>query len=503
MARAVLLAAVLLLLDQADGALPRPALRLRKAPRAAPRAELSADAPRETKVAVSIGLISALQFGYALGVLNAPQAVICQSLTVSPMQWAVLVSAFGPAGLVGAQSAGRMIQQLGAKAVLLRTAWLFLVGSVLQGSAALVAPSPAFWLLLLGRAVFGVGAGIATVAVPTYLGECAPLSQRGAYGVLNQFGVVVGILAAQLLGLAFSTERGWPCLLLAPALLALLQLAAAPQLHDSATRLVRVGQPGAAKDLLRRIRPAASSRAEIDAELAALNADAAAAASGGTSVSVLAAARSSPAVSRALFLSLLLMVAQQFSGINAIFFYSTDIFARAGLSSPAVGTLVCGVVNVLSTAAGVVLVERTGRRPLLLTAIAGMCACALALTALLGAGAATPAAASLLVVCVSIAFFEIGLGGIPWAIGNELFPPSCRASGMALCAAANWMATTLVALGFPLMHPLLGANCFLPFAGCLALAYALVHRRLPETKGRTIAQVQRLLSEPPGSAALA
>lgn len=186
----------------------------------------------------------------------------------------------------------------------------------------------------------------------------------------------------------------------------------------------------------------------------------------------------------------------------AIFFYSTDIFRRAGLHSPAAGTLLCGVVNVLCTGAAVALVERTGRRPLLLSAIAGMCGCALTLTALLSAGAAAPAAASLLVVCVSIAFFSVGLGGIPWAIGNELFPPSCRASGMSLCAAANWLATTLVALCFPLLQPLLGARCFLPFAASLAVAFVLVRAGLPETKGRTVAEVQKMLGSP-GRASLA
>lgn len=105
-------AACVVVLSQAEGKLPRPALR--KAPRGPPPARLSADAPRETVVAVSAGLIGALQFGYALGVLNAPQAVICESLTISPVRWAALVSAFGPAGLIGAQSAGRMIQQVSA-----------------------------------------------------------------------------------------------------------------------------------------------------------------------------------------------------------------------------------------------------------------------------------------------------------------------------------------------------------------------------------------------------
>lgn len=311
---AISLALLVLRSSSSEGA--RPAITARKAPRASPSARLSADAPRETVVAVSTSLASSLQFGYALGALNAPQAVICEALAISPLRWAVLVAGFGPAGLIGAQAAGAMIRSHGAKAVLLRTARLFLAGALLQGLAAAMSPGAAFWLLLLGRATFGLGAGIATVAVPTFLGECAPLARRGAYGSLNQFGIVIGLLCAQLLGLVLSTERGWPYLLLAPAGLALLQLLAAPLLLDSAPRLVAAGEPAAARALLRRIRPPATSAAELDAELGALRADADAAASGAASESVLAAARGSVAVSRALRLSLTLMLAQQLSGIN-------------------------------------------------------------------------------------------------------------------------------------------------------------------------------------------
>jgi hypothetical protein len=130
---------------------------------------------------------------------------------------------------------------------------------------------------------------------------------------------------------------------------------------------------------------------------------------------------------------------------------------------------------------------------LLLGAMGGMGLSALVLTALLVAGPAAPASLCLLTVCVSITFFEIGLGPIPWAIGNEIFPPSCRASAMALCATVNWLATTFVALCFPLMQKALGPYSFLPFAGCLALSYVLTSARLPETKGRTIAQIQQAL----------
>ncbi|KAJ1624183.1 general substrate transporter [Pavlovales sp. CCMP2436] len=213
---------------------------------------------------------------------------------------------------------------------------------------------------------------------------------------------------------------------------------------------------------------------------------------GGTSASAFEAARTSRPVARALKLGVLLMLCQQLSGMNAVFFYSTSIFKTAGLASPAVGTLVCGIVNILATVAGMVLSDRAGRRPLLLVAMGGMIASALALTALLSAGATGPLLVA--VVCVSISFFGIGLGGIPWAIGTEIFAPAVRPSGMALCATVNWTATALVGLLFPLMQRQLGTFCFLPFVGCLAVGFLLVNAELPETRGKTIAQVQAALN---------
>lgn len=463
--------------------------------------------PCRTLVGVAAGCLGALQFGYSLGVVNAPQEVISRAIgiTDTPTRWAAIVSVFGPAGLVGANGAGALVSEHGARAVMVCTAFGFLAGGALMWLAggASYSAQAAFWLLVAGRVCVGVAAGIATVAVPVYLGESAPVHLRGAFGNLNQMGVVVGILLSQLLGAALSTPRGWRVLMGAPALLGLLQLLSAPLLLPSPAHLLQSGQRARALEALERMRPRGTSASTLASELSALASSVADAPARGrnrrrsaqpaASASALVAARSSRAVRRALGLGVLLMLAQQFSGINAVFFYSTAIFRAAGLSSPIVGTLVTGVVNVVSTALGVGLVEVCGRRPLLLVGMAGMAVCALALTGLLAAGAAAPAWLCLLTVCASVTFFEIGLGSIPWQIGNEIFEPSCRASAMALCAAVNWLATSVVGFAFPLLQRSLGQLCFVPFAACLAVAFALTQRFLPETKARTIGEIQEAL----------
>lgn len=176
---------------------------------------------------------------------------------------------------------------------------------------------------------------------------------------------------------------------------------------------------------------------------------------------------------------------------------SSGFFTDAGVNSTA-GTLAAGAVNLLSTAIAIPLIERLGRRPLVLAGIGGMLASALALTGVLIGKApldpkssATETLGYVAIVCVMlfVAFFEIGLGAIPWSIGGELFPGDSRGSAMALGAACNWVANTFVVLLFPLMNKALGNYSFLPFAAWLSVALAFAILRVPETKGKTPAQL--------------
>jgi hypothetical protein len=191
-----------------------------------------------------------------------------------------------------------------------------------------------------------------------------------------------------------------------------------------------------------------------------------------------------------------LQLTQQFSGINAVFFYSTSFFRDAGVSNPTVGTVAAGAVNVLATAAAIPLIEYAGRKPLLLAGAGGMLAAAAGLTGALVAKAALPPAATPALgytavgaVMAFIVFFELGLGAIPWSIGAELFPEAPRATAMGAAAAANWVANTLVGLLFPTLQAALGNYSFVPFCAWLAVATGLILAYVPETKGRTPAEL--------------
>jgi len=169
--------------------------------------------------------------------------------------------------------------------------------------------------------------------------------------------------------------------------------------------------------------------------------------------------------------------------------------------------VLAGAINVLSTGASIPLIERFGRRPLILAAELGMLLSIAVLTgALLGKSADASLAGALgpvviVGVLAFVTFFEVGLGAIPWSIGGEIFPGESKGAAMALAATANWYANTAVGVLFPTIAKGLGKNLsFLPFAAWLAVALAFTLRFVPETKGKTPAQ---LMAEINGGAAAA
>ncbi|XP_043237113.1 facilitated trehalose transporter Tret1-like [Amphibalanus amphitrite] len=362
--------------------------------------------------------------------------------------------------------------------------------------AAVSVPAIAGWLLvafagtlgqlLAGRLLTGLAAGVATVAAPTYVGEVSEPRVRGALGAGFQLLLTFGIFLSYLIG-KYAT---WSHLALASAALPVLWLLLALWTRRSPVWLLEKNREDEARRALVWLR---GRRADVSDELRSLAEQVREAHKRRVTFRDLVSRENR----RQFALSLMLMLLQQLSGINAVLFYTTGIFEDAGSSvAPELATIVVGLVIVLSTLVSVVLVDRLGRKVLLLTSDALMAVCLLALGVffhLKDSGSADslgwlPLASLMLYVFA----FSIGFGPIPWLMMSELFAPEVKAvaSGIAVCF--NYSLAFLVTLTFaPLVTALTQAGAFWLFAGVCLLGVAYTAIACYETKGKTLQEIQQ------------
>ena len=310
---------------------------------------------------------------------------------------------------------------------------------------------------------------------------------------VTQFALVVGILFADIVGFALANETQWRLMFSLTSVMALFQLLLTPFLLESPRWLLgKNPKSPKARFIIKKLRGYRYDE-EVETEVG----------------HYLAASKSQPmdnekghdkekknTVSdmfadkkvRLLVVStLVLQVANQFSGINAVFYYS-GLFFDGVIDNPLVGTTLIGAINVLATYVALLLMDRCGRRTLIMLSAAGMFAsCIVIVLALLGYFSKMVALGA---VASYVSFFEIGLGPIPWLIVAEMFGPKYISTAMSVSSQLNWTCNFFVGLLFPMMNKLLGPYSFGPFAVVLLLTFLYAWLFLPETAGTTPAELQ-------------
>jgi SP family facilitated glucose transporter-like MFS transporter 3 len=479
---------------------------------------------------VSVVCIPMFLFGFNTGVLNAPESVIFPSHSV--LEWSIAVSAFCVGGFVGAYGSGSASDRYGRRSCLIVIMTVNLVSGILHCIA------PNMTLLIMARLGVGLAGGASTVLTPMMLSEISPTEIRGTIGTLTQLSCVLGILASILWALPFCTIDKWRTIFLPIPITALLGLLASPFWLPESPRWLLLnhyksrGQE--ARNIMRMFRKISDPSAEEEVEMEVLlllgeqaapstalvadheNEDGQEAASELPMFSRMATsstadgATSEPQQQQhedlndrsfrsyatdprnriALASSILFPVAQQLSGINAVFYYSTSFFAGV-IPNPQTGTIIAFSVNVLATLVALTLMDRLGRKALLSWSAGGMCGCCVLLTfSLLGT---LPGYVTVVAVMLYISFFEIGLGCIPFFLASEMVAPEHLGTVQSISMSANWFSNFCVGILFPYMDRSLGAYSFVPFAIVLfgTVLYSLFV--LPETRGKTLQEVRQEL----------
>ncbi|KAF5904687.1 solute carrier family 2, facilitated glucose transporter member 1-like [Clarias magur] len=450
-------------------------------------------------VAVGTAVIGSLQFGYNTGVINAPQAIIEEfynetwfnrySEHIPPNSltslWAVSVSIFSVGGIFGSFSVGLFVNRLGRRNSMLVANILAFVAAALMGFSKLAA---SWEMLIIGRLVVGLYSGLSTGFVPMYVGEIAPTALRGALGTLHQLGIVVGILMAQIFGLEsiMGNATLWPFLLSFTFIPALIQCALLPFCPESPRfLLINQNEENKAKNVLKKLRgtdDVGEDLQEMKEESRQMMRE--------KKVTIMELFRSH-LYRQPILVAVMLQLSQQFSGINAVFYYSTSIFKKAGVSQPVYATIGAGIVNTVFTVVSLFVVERAGRRSLHLIGLMGMAVSAVCMTIAMALTEQVPALSyvSIVAIFVFVAFFEIGPGPIPWFIVAELFSQGPRPAAFAVAGFSNWTANFIVGMCFQYVEQLTGPYVFIIFTVLLLIFFVFTYFKVPETKGRTFDEI--------------
>lgn len=424
------------------------------------------------------GALGGILFGYDTGIISGAILFIRSELRLDALAQGVVVSAILVGAMLGAVISGMLSDRFGRRRIILLAALIFCAGSL--GSALSVSAGE----LILFRIVLGVAVGCSSTLVPMYLSEISPPEHRGALSSLNQLMITIGILTAYLVNFAFAeTASGWRWMLGCAVIPAVLLLVGMLFLPESPRFLVKAGRENEARAILTKLR----GKSDVEREINQMK-NASVQNRGGFRALTSSWARP------ALVIGVGLAFFQQTIGCNTVIYYTPTTIAATGLGNSAsiFAALAIGVLNVLVTVASMAVIDRIGRRKLLILGNIGMSASLviLWLLRLFSGGAAMNAILTVSLLGIYILFFGVSWGPVVWVMIGEIFPLNLRGIGMGIASSVNWLSNLLVTLTFPLLLEKMGTNLFLVYAGMGLLAILFIHRSVIETSGKSLEQIE-------------
>jgi len=432
-------------------------------------------------VCACFAAIGGFLFGYDTGVIAGAILFIRKEFTLGPGAEELIIGIISIGAVLGALVSGPLSDRFGRKKVVLASALLFIA------SSSQLALSYDVSSLIFGRLIVGFAIGIASTTVPIYIAELAPREHRGTLVTTMQLAITIGILAAFCAGALFATHENWRMMFFMGAIPAAIQFIGMIFLPESPRWLIKSGKEKHASTVLLSVRDRAS---DVKKEIEHIKKN-------------IKVERSTwrellhPAARRALLIGVGVTVIQQITGINCVLYYAPTIFQFSGFGSNTTAMLATtgvGLVNVFMTFVAIWLLDRAGRRPLMLVGLGGM----IFSLFMLGLGFLLPkefgssvGLLTALSLMLFVGFFAFSMGPVGWLLNSEIYPLKIRGRAMSLAVFSNWLANFIVTTSFLTLLKSLGSTYTFWLYGLIAvIGWIFIYIKVPETKGKSLEEIQ-------------
>lgn len=429
------------------------------------------------KLIFFIGALGGLLYGYDMGVISGALLYLKNDIPLTPSMQGLVVASMLFGAIFGSGFSGPLSEKLGRRRLVFIISIIFIVGTLV------LALAPTVEIVVLGRFIIGLAVGGSTAIVPVYLSELAPTDARGSLSSLNQLMITIGILSSFLVNYALSPFDAWRWMLglaVVPSLILMIGVIFMP---ESPRWLLEKRGEKAARDVMKLTYP----DHEIDIEIANMK-----------KISSISESTwdvlKSPWLRTTIIIGSVFAILQQLIGINAIIHYAPTIFHKAGLGDSAsiLSTVGIGVVNVLVTIVAILIIDKIDRKKLLMMGNLGMVFSLLAMSLLIWL-LGVDASVWIIIICLAlfIVFFGLSWGPVLWVMLPELFPMRARGAATGVAALVLSIGSLLVAYLFPIISSVLNVQqVFLIFAVIGIIAFFFVMKFLPETRGRSLEQIE-------------
>ena len=432
---------------------------------------------------IFVAVLGSVIFGINMAAIAGAVPFIKENFILSDFELGLVVSILIVGCMIGAFSVGKISDKIGRRNTLIFTSLLFLISAIGSGFATSSS------MLMVARLIGGIAVGGVSVVIPTFISEISPAKTRGTLGTMNQLGIVIGILLAYVFDFYMvENSDGWRWMLASPAFVAIpFALLLITSFPESPRWLILKGQNDKAKKILQKMIGTEAADLEYKTILTNIQEGQR---NGGHKSSLSSLFKGK--LGKVLFIGIMLAALQQITGINAIVAYAPTIFQQTGVGGDIalLQSILVGVVNFVFTLVAVWLIDKVGRKVLLVSGAMGM---VLSLTYLVFAFLTNhlDGIGVTIAILAYIAFFAASLAPVMWVVTSEIYPNKIRGIAMSVSTAVSWVCTFLTVQFFPwMLNHLGGAYTFGVFLFFSLFALLFIIFRIPETKGKSLEEIE-------------